>query len=210
MPSPVRPSQICAAVPTTSADFCAKIKLVLVQLPNYLCSIFSWMLNEDGSLTTEFKDAASPFPAGFIMASGNASAPMGWLLCNGQAVSRTTYAVLFAEWGTKYGAGDGSTTFNVPDLRDRTLIGASTTHPLGWTGGAETHTLVLAEMPAHQHQVAGRPLDPAIASNQATNEVIIDDDWLGGSISKTTDTRGSDQPHNNMQPSFAVNYFVKY
>jgi microcystin-dependent protein len=79
--------------------------------------------------------------------------PSGWLLCDGSAVSRTTYAALFAAIGTTYGAGNGSTTFNVPDLRGRTPVGADPTgvnlpdnHPaLGATGGAETQTLTPAE-----------------------------------------------------------------
>lgn len=210
MPAPIRNSQICATVPSGAADLCAKIKLVLVKLPHYICQQFSYIFNEDGSVSTEFKDAASPFPAGFILAAGLDSPPMGWLLCNGQAVSRTgVYAPLFAAYGTRFGAGDGSTTFNVPDIRDKTIIGVSASHPMGWTGGAETHTLVLAETPAHQHQVAGRALDDE-GTDRATAEVIIDNDWQGNQTTKTTDDRGSNQPHNNMQPSFALNYFVKY
>lgn len=213
MPAPIRPSQVCATVPSTAGEICAKLKLIFLQFPNYVCQLFSYIFNEDGSVSTEFKDAASPFPAGFILAAGLDSPPMGWLLCNGQAVSRTgVYAPLFAAYGTRFGAGDGSTTFNVPDIRGRTIIGVDASHPMGWTGGAETHTLVLAETPAHQHQVAGRPLhdDPDPSSDQAVNHIIIDDDWEGSQITKTTDDRGSNQPHNNLQPSFALNYFVKY
>jgi microcystin-dependent protein len=60
---------------------------------------------------------------GFIQLYGGASAPTGWLLCDGSAVSRVTYPALFALLGTKYGAGDGSTTFNVPDLRSSVPVG---------------------------------------------------------------------------------------
>ena len=65
-------------------------------------------------------------PIGAILAFGGATAPAGWLLCQGQAVSRTTYAALFAVIGTAYGAGDGSTTFNLPDPREAALVGAGT------------------------------------------------------------------------------------
>ena len=65
-------------------------------------------------------------PIGAILAFGGSSAPAGWLLCQGQAVSRTTYAALFAAIGTAYGAGDGSTTFNLPDPREAALVGAGT------------------------------------------------------------------------------------
>ncbi len=62
-------------------------------------------------------------PAGFVEAYAGSTAPAGWLKCNGAAVSRTTYANLFAAIGTTYGAGDGSTTFNVPDLRGEFVRG---------------------------------------------------------------------------------------
>ncbi len=62
-------------------------------------------------------------PIGSILAYSGASAPTGWVLCDGAAISRTTYATLFAAIGTSFGTGDGSTTFNVPDLRGRVLVG---------------------------------------------------------------------------------------
>jgi microcystin-dependent protein len=65
-------------------------------------------------------------PSGTIVAYGNATAPTGWLVCNDQAISRTTYARLFAVLGTSFGVGDGSANFNVPDLRDRTMLGKGT------------------------------------------------------------------------------------
>lgn len=65
-------------------------------------------------------------PAGAVIFFAGAAAPTGWLLCNGQAVSRTTYAALFAAIGVVYGVGNGSTTFNVPDLRGRVPVGVGT------------------------------------------------------------------------------------
>lgn len=70
-------------------------------------------------------------PTGAILAFGGSSAPNGWLLCNGAAVSRSTYSELFAVIGTAFGAGDGSTTFNVPNLTGKTPTGAETNHALG-------------------------------------------------------------------------------
>lgn len=92
-------------------------------------------------------------PAGIVMPFAGSVAPQGYLLCDGSAVSRTTYATLFAVVGTTYGAGDGSTTFNVPDISGRVVIGPSSTHLLGSTGGSETVTLLEAELPAHAHEV---------------------------------------------------------
>ena len=85
---------------------------------------------------------------GVIQLYAGSSAPSGWLICNGQAVSRTTYAALYAVIGTTYGAGDGSTTFNIPNLVNKTVRGSNS---LGKTGGADTVTLTTANIPAHTH-----------------------------------------------------------
>lgn len=81
------------------------------------------------------------------------TAPSGFLMCDGSAVSRTTYADLFDEIGTTYGNGDGSSTFNLPDLVGRVIIGTSLSHSLGDVGGEETHTLLSAEIPVHDHSI---------------------------------------------------------
>jgi microcystin-dependent protein len=84
-------------------------------------------------------------PSGTIVGYGAASAPTGWLLCNDAAVSRSTYARLFAVIGTGYGAGDGSSTFNVPDLRDKVPLGKGTNNDtLGTTTGSAAASSVLA------------------------------------------------------------------
>lgn len=92
-------------------------------------------------------------PAGIIMPFAGTVAPQGCLFCDGSAVSRTTYAALFAVIGTTYGEGDGETTFNVPDLSGRVVIGVSNSHALGTTGGSETVTLTADQLPAHTHVV---------------------------------------------------------
>jgi microcystin-dependent protein len=92
-------------------------------------------------------------PVGIIHPYAGATAPLGWLLCNGAAVSRTTYAELFAVCGTTYGAGDGSTTFNLPNLTDRVPTGSGSLYARGEKGGSETVTLTTSNMPAHTHTV---------------------------------------------------------
>tara|TARA_E500000318_G_scaffold100058_2_gene102498 strand:- start:2880 stop:3446 length:567 start_codon:yes stop_codon:yes gene_type:complete len=79
-------------------------------------------------------------PTATIVPWSDSSVPSGFLECNGQAVSRSTYSALFAIIGTTYGAGDGSTTFAVPDLQDNVAIGKSGTKPIASTGGANTVT----------------------------------------------------------------------
>ncbi len=88
-----------------------------------------YFFNKSGvpAVWTEFGTGAEPtLPAGLIFAYAGSSIPTGWLDCNGAAVSRTTYADLFSAISTTWGAGDGSTTFNLPDLRSATLRGVGT------------------------------------------------------------------------------------
>ena len=92
-------------------------------------------------------------PSGTIVQTARATAPDSWLICDGSAVSRTTYSVLYAAIGTQYGSGDGSTTFNIPNLQGKVPVGkdSGTFNALGATGGAETVTLTAAQIPAHSH-----------------------------------------------------------
>jgi microcystin-dependent protein len=94
-------------------------------------------------------------PVGVIHAFAGATAPTGWLLCDGAAVSRTTYATLFGLCGTTYGSGDGSTTFNIPNLTDRIPTGYGTKFPRGEAAGSETFTLTTSNMPSHTHGSGG-------------------------------------------------------
>jgi len=100
--------------------------------------------------TTAFATAAiSPFTGAMLMWP-TATAPSGFLLCNGQTVSRTTYAALFAILGVVFGSGDGSTTFTLPDYRDRMPIGAGTTYSANSKGGSKDAVVV-----SHDHTYSG-------------------------------------------------------
>jgi microcystin-dependent protein len=162
-------------------------------------------------------------PAGMIMPTAGSVEPSGWLYCYGQNLSRATYARLFTAVGTTYGAGDGSTTFGMPDLRGRTIAGRDnmggstasrltaagsgiTGTNLGAAGGAETHTLTTAQIPAHGHtfSVTGT-VDGGAAVNFGSNYTV------GGrtSFSGTTANAGGGGTHLNTQPTIILNYLIK-
>ena len=112
-------------------------------------------------------------PTATIVPWSSSSVPTGFLECNGAAVSRSTYSALFAIVGTTYGAGDGATTFNLPDLQDNVAMGKSGTKALASTGGANTvtstgnvggstanATLTTAQLASHSHSAPGARAGP--------------------------------------------------
>lgn len=110
----------------------------------------------DSASLVRTSQIAGVMPTGAVIpfAGPAASIPSGWLACDGSVISRTTYAALFAVIGTTYGAGDGSTTFALPDAKGRVIAGkaaSGTFAVLGATGGEEFHTLITNEIPAHSH-----------------------------------------------------------
>ena len=91
-------------------------------------------------------------PSGTVVMHAAPTPPPGWLSCDGSAVSRAVYPGLFSSIGTTYGVGDGSTTFNLPNLRGRVAVGFGGSYDtMGATGGAETVTLTADQMPVHTH-----------------------------------------------------------
>jgi microcystin-dependent protein len=142
----------------------------------------------------------SPFAA--------SAAPAGWMFCDGSSVSRSTYSGLFAAIGTTYGAGNGSTTFNVPDMRGRVPVGRDTGQSefnvLGETGGATTHTLTVAEMPSHTHTNFGALI--ARGTGTAFRELTNSGN---ANSNATSGASGGNQAHNNLQPYRVLNFIIK-
>lgn len=147
-------------------------------------------------------------PAGTITLWGSDVAPANWLICDGSAVSRTTYASLFAVIGTKYGAGDGVNTFNLPNLKGQTPIGKDAAQTefaaLNQKGGEKKHQLTIAEMPAHTHKT--------LINTSQTGAQPAAGNWFyepnSAGVEPTTST-GGDQPHNILQPYTVVNFIIK-
>jgi len=144
-------------------------------------------------------------PTATIVPWSSSSVPTGFLECDGSAVSRTTYSALFGVVSTTYGAGDGSSTFNVPNLSDKIAMGKSGTKALASTGGANTVTstgnvggstanasITTGQLAAHTHGCAVR--GPQASSGPGKTEAI------NGSTSST----GSDEGHShNMSANFS-------
>jgi len=210
-----------------------------------------WMNSNDGVSFTYYADGTSSqwielissgvpsviMPLGTIVQTALPAAPTGWLLCQGQTISRVTYALLFSVMGTLYGQGDGSTTFLLPDLRGRVPVGqtaSGTFSSLNNAGGAETHTLTTDQMPSHTHiqdshnhtqnshlhnqsgqtiaNFTGYGQNSAINGNAVTPSGLT---FTGSAIATnqatiaTNQNAGSGQAHNNLQPYIVLNYMIK-
>lgn len=145
--------------------------------------------------------------AGDVKWTGGLAAPAGWLACDGSLVSRAGLPDLFAAIGTTYGAGDGSTTFGLPDPRGRVLVGAGagsglTPRTAGQTGGTETHVLTTAQMPSHAHQqISG--LGPG--GRAASWDGVGHADYGDGDTGLT----GGGGSHPNMQPWLCLLAIIK-
>jgi len=174
--------------------------------------------NGVASLGSDGKVPSSQLPSGlaYVVGEYKMAAPSslgtGWLLCNGAAVSRTTYASLFAAIGTSFGAGDGSTTFNLPDPRGR-AVGISgqgsglTNRTAGTSVGTETHTLSKAELPTHAHTYTRANMGTVgagVGSEAAATSVTTNVATGNGSADGL-----SGLAHNNMPPTLYIgNLFI--
>lgn len=156
-----------------------------------------------------------------------------WLICDGKAISRATYATLFALVGTTWGTGDGSTTFNLPDFRGRVPLGGNNaslpnaknatyaTRNLAATGGEETHVLTTSELPVHTHTLT----DPGHAHGSNSGAFVTstagadaagagttfrsENNTASATTGITIANTGSDAAHENLPPFLVVNFIMK-
>lgn len=174
------------------------------------------------SLTVTTGGGIAPTGSLTMWAGAVASPPTGWLTCNGANVSRSTYSALFAVIGTTWGAGDGSTTFTLPNLVNRFPVGAGNTYALAATGGSadaivvsHTHTATVTD-PGHTHVV---PLTNTNAPSNGSGNLTGNNDsptpYPVTSNSSTTgisvgiSTTGSSGTNANLPPYVAVGYIIK-
>ena len=178
----------------------------------------------DGSAWRHVNVFADTIPAGTIVPWSTETAPANWLICDGAAVSRSTYAALFSVIGIRYGAGNGSTTFNLPNLVGRVPVGRDVSQSefdvLGETGGAKTHTLTVDQMPSHSHTDTGHSHGQFITANAGGPAIRWDYRQDGsaftypqgnntGNSSANITATGGGQAHNNLQPYVVLTYIIK-
>tara|TARA_Y100001963_G_scaffold19768_2_gene25041 strand:+ start:1342 stop:2118 length:777 start_codon:yes stop_codon:yes gene_type:complete len=168
MPSPSKPSDFSNLVLTSSSTLCDRFKAVLLTLPSKLYDFFNYALDANGNPSKTFaKDLLANtgvWSIGDLKATLSNTTPDGWIDCEGQSISRTTYSDLYAVISNQYGSGDGSTTFNLPDLRKIALVGRNDSSnqmsdysslALGDITGSEDHSLTSANYPETSFNIIG-------------------------------------------------------
>ena len=153
------------------------------------------------------------FKIGDIVWSSRPSVSTSWLLCDGSAVSRSTYSQLFAIIGTSFGIGDNTTTINLPDARGRSPMGTGTgvglnPRTIGTIGGAETHTLDISQIPTHTHTTTFRFNNNIGAGGTRQTLMNPADTPNAGDFTSTSASTGSGASHNNLHPFFVLNCFI--
>ncbi|MFD2569033.1 phage tail protein [Spirosoma soli] len=147
-------------------------------------------------------------------------APRGWAFCQGQIMSIAQNTALFSLLGTTYG-GNGQTTYALPDLRGRVAVGPGQgpglpAVNLGQVAGAPTHTLIITEIPAHNHPLNGvtepgdvaSPAGAYLAGTGGLDPEYRASGTLVGMAPQSIGIAGGSQPHNNMQPYLGLNYII--
>jgi len=141
---------------------------------------------------------------GSIMSFSSSTVPSGFLDCDGSAVSRTTYADLFGVVGTTYGSGDGSSTFNLPDLQDNHPIGVSGSKALGTKAGSTSVTLAETNLATHDHSYSVTNYTASQANNDA-----VQGRQLAYQTAKNVGNAGSSTAFNTFPPYIALKFMIK-
>ncbi|HYM59679.1 MAG TPA: tail fiber protein [Thermoanaerobaculia bacterium] len=156
---------------------------------------------------------AQPYVGEIRMFAGN-FAPAGWMFCEGQLLPISEYETLFNLIGTTYG-GDGQSTFALPDLRGRIPLHFGNGFTLAETGGVETVTLTVSQIPAHSHAALGANaaaagVDPTnnVPGTTSTNVQPYGSDLPSAISPSAVSSVGGSQPHNNFQPYLCVDFII--
>lgn len=170
------------------------MKKIILTLSMVLCSLMGYA-QQDG------------FLGEIRMFAGN-FAPQGWAFCDGRLLQIRDNNALYAVLGIIYG-GDGTTTFALPDLRGKVVIGPNTAHPQGHTGGSENITLTPNNIPGHNHSLPAHQFNPESEEHGLTpgNKSLLSVD-NPSNTSILSGESGRTVPVNNMQPYLSINYII--
>lgn len=185
------------------------------------------LVQSDTSGNLSFISTAFILPAGVMMMFAGTAIPTGWLACDGSVVSQSTYAALFAVIGTAFDTGgEGAGNFRLPDLTRRTAVGAGGIgtavlgNVVGNSGGAESVTLAVSEIPSHNHggatgsSTVGSQRNVSGSLTSGSNAVSANATFTSSTLNNsdhthTISSQGGGGAHNNIQPSLVVNYIIK-
>lgn len=230
MAFPFNPGTVFRAlVPAATDDKCLALNRAVLQIPLRLSQLFNWMFTGE-AISNEFR--AQVWPAGSIIQSAALVAPDGnWLECNGAEVNRVTYADLYAAIGDTYGDGDGATTFNLPDLRGRAIIGAGQLDTAGVAGatyaqgeqiGKESVELEMIHLPEEPAPLGDKTQTLVIKrvsgaigvqvdiSGAATPDFYSRSNGQADHADNVLGDLGDGEAHENRSPSLVLRVYIAY
>jgi microcystin-dependent protein len=154
-------------------------------------------------------------PVGSVLPYAGATAPEGYLFCDGAEKIQTAYPALYEIIGTTYGSTSPTTTFKLPDLRARIPVGVApvalpplSARALGASGGVESVTLSIAQIPGHSHPGSTAPIPATVEVQGGTGAIVTGSG--AGSENIIVAPQGGGEAHTNMQPFLVLNYIIKY
>lgn len=211
------------ASPVTEADFnplnwggdaCTQMRALLATNQR-MKELLTWLINDTtGEIDADAREAVDGqiLPVGTVQHYVGNADPLGgyWLICDGRAVSRTTYAALFTLISTTYGVGDGSTTFNLPNAAASFIAAPGTGFSLGTTGGSATIVLTTGNLPSHTHGLSAF-VDQTIhdiyeVQSDGEGQVTV---AFNTGAPPTTDATGSATPVPIVPPYICFNAIIK-
>lgn len=178
-------------------------------------------INFTGDLLYNGVKLKDPIPVGTIIPYTSLLIPDGWLTCDGRELSRSEFIELFTIIGTTYGIGNGLTTFNLPDLRGRDIIGIGqgtnmSNRTIGQQGGSETKVLTISQLPSHTHRILVSESEAGLEFADNGKEDVLVGDHGGVYLNNTTNSvqpfvenTGSGSPVDVMNPFLVCNYIIK-
>lgn len=197
---------------------------VFLQFPRKFCDLVTYLFNEDGSLTDAFVRDVAALPVGIVLWQASTVAPAGWLVCDGREVSRTEYAELFSVTGTRFGAGNLTTTFNLPQTKGRFLVGQNVLDPnfdeIGDSGGESTHVLTATEAKVGTLLVDSASMNKCEGGSNTNNlhHFSLNGVQIGGHVHDGVDmtnvsvplTGATNDAHNNLPPFICGTFLIKF